>query len=74
MQQREHERGDLLRKRPVSLAAERRHLRALHGGEQAVLMFHNAGLSGRSTELRRYRLVELDQILDGQVACAAVSR
>ena len=74
-QQRKQKRRDLVGKRRVRLAAEGCDLRTLNGVDETELRLDDAGMCGRSTEFRADRAVNLDQILDGEVArSSAVSR
>ena len=49
-------------------------MRALDGVEKAELRFDDARLRLRSAELRAHRAVQVDEILNRQIASAAVSR
>ena len=73
-QERKKKRRDLVRKRWVSLAAECRHLRTLDGVDQSELRLDHAGMGLRAAELDAYGAVKIDQVLNGQVTNAAVSR
>ena len=73
-EEREEERGHLLGERRIGLAAERRHLRPLHGVHEAELRVDHAGVRLRAAELRGDGAVQLDDVLHRQVADATVSR
>lgn len=74
-QKSEEKRGDLFREGGIGLASECRDLRTLDGVDQAELRLHHAGMGGGAAELRADGAVQLDQILNGQIAdAAAVSR
>ena len=73
-EQREKKCGDLLRERWVSFAAEGRHLRTLDGIDQPELRFDDAGMRLRAAEFDADCAMKIDEILDGEVANAAVNR
>src|SRR5438309_11516112 len=73
-EQREDERCHFFGERRVSLPAEGRDLRALHGVDQTELRLDDAGMRGGAAELRADRAMQLNQILDGEISDAAVSR
>ncbi len=73
-QQREHERGDFVREGWIGLAAEGGDLGTLDGADETELRFDDAGLRGVAAEFDGDSFVKVDQILDGEVADAAVSR
>jgi len=74
-QQREKKRGDFVGERRIGFAAEGRDLRTLDGVDETELRFDDAGMRLRSAELGTHRAMEIDEILNGEVARrAAVSR
>ena len=72
--EREDESGDLFGKRRVGLATERRDLWALHRVEEAELRFDDSRLRLMAAELRAHRTMQFDEILNGEITNAAVSR
>lgn len=72
-QERKHECGDFLGERRVGFASEGCHLRALHGVDQPELRLDDTGLRLISAELGADGLVQVDEILNGQIANTAVS-
>jgi hypothetical protein len=75
LQEREDQRRRLVGERLEGLAAEGGDLRALNGADETELRLDDARLRGVPAELRGDGLVQVDQILNGQVArAAAVSR
>ena len=74
LQEREDERGDFVGERRVSLAPEGRDLRTLDGVEEPELRVDDTRVRGVSAEFGADGLVELDDVLNGEVAKAAVSR
>jgi len=49
-------------------------LRTLNGIDQTELRFHDAGMRLRSAKFDAYGAMEVDQILNGEIANAAVNR
>lgn len=72
-QQREEKRRDLVGKRRIRLAAQGRNLRALHGVDQSELRLDHTRMRLGAAELGADRAVQIDEILHGEVANAAVS-
>ena len=70
-EEREEERSDFVRKRRIRLSAEHRHLRALHGVEQAKLRFDDAGMRLIAAELDADGAMQFDQIGNAEIARAA---
>jgi len=74
-QQRKKKRRDLVRERRIRLAPEGRDLRPLDSVDQTELRIDNAGMRRCAAELEADSPVNLDEILNRQVArAAAVSR
>jgi len=73
-EQREKKRGDFVRKRRIRFAAEGRDLRALDGVDQSELRLDHAGMCLRAAEFNAHCAMKIDEILDGEIANAAVSR
>ena len=65
---------DFLGERCIRFASERRDLGTLNGVEKSELRFDDAGLRLIAAELRADCAMKIDEILDRQVAYAAVSR
>ena len=72
--QREHECCDFLRERRIGLTSERCDLRTLNGVEKSELRFDDARLRLIAAELRADCAMQIDEILNRQIAYAAVSR
>ena len=72
-QQRKQKSSDLVRKRRIGFATEGRHLGSLDGVDQSELRFHHAGVRLRSAEFDAHCAMEIDQILNGEIAGPAVS-
>ena len=69
-EQREDKRRDFLGERRIRLASQGGDLRALDGVEQTKLRFDDAGLRLVAAVLRTDRLVQLDEIGDGEITNA----
>ena len=69
----EDEGGHFVGERRIRFPAERRDLRTLNGVEKSELRFDDAGLRLVAAELRADRAMEIDEVLNGQIADAAVS-
>ena len=69
-EKREDERGDFVGERRIRFASERRDLWALNCVEKSELGFDDAGLRLISAELRADGAMEIDEILNGQIADA----
>ena len=72
-EQREDEGGDFVGERGIRLASEGRDLRTLHRVEQSELRFDDARLRLIAAELRADGAMKLDEVLDGEIANAALS-
>src|SRR5437762_1520246 len=72
-QKREQKRGDFVGKRWVRFAAEGGDLRTLDGVHQTELRFDDAGMRLRSSEFETHCAMEIDEVLNGEIANAAVS-
>ena len=70
----EDERSDFFWERCIRLASERGHLGALNGVEKSELRFDDAWLRLMAAELRADCAMQIDEILNRQIAYAAVSR
>ena len=70
-EKREEECRDFVRKRRVRLSAEHRHLRPLHGVEQAELRFDDAGMGLIAAEFNADGAMQFDQIRNAEIARAA---
>src|SRR4051812_29764782 len=73
-QQSEKECRDFVRKRSVRLAAEHHDLRPLHAVEKSERGIDHARMGLVAAELHADRAMKLDDVLNGQVTDAAVSR
>jgi hypothetical protein len=73
-QQCEKKRGDFVGKRRIRFAPKSGDLRPLNGVDQSELRFDDAGMGLRAAELRADRAMKIDEILNRQIANAAVSR
>ena len=74
LQERENERGDLIGELRICLASQRRELRTLDGIEQTELRLDHAWVRLVSAEFGRDCLVQVDHVLNAEVAHACVSR
>jgi len=71
---REDERRHFVRERWIRFPAERRDLRALNSIEKPELRLDDAWLRLIAAELRADCAMQIDEILNGEIANAAVSR
>jgi len=70
----EEERGHFFGESGIGLAPEGRDLGTLDGVDQTELRFDDAGMRLVAAELRADGAMEVDEVLDGEVADSAVSR
>ena len=73
-QQGEKKRGDFVGKRRIRFAPKSGDLRPLNRVDQSELRFDDSGMGLRAAELRADRAMKVDEVLNGQIANAAVSR
>lgn len=74
LQQGEDEGRDLVGERWIRFAAEGRHLRPLDGVEETELRLDDTGMRLRSAELGADGAMQVDEVLNREVANASVSR
>jgi hypothetical protein len=72
-QKREEKGGDFVGKRWVRFAAERSDLGTLDGIDQTELRIDDSGMRLRASEFETHCAMQIDDILNGQIANAAVS-
>jgi hypothetical protein len=73
-QQREKKRGDFVGKRRIRFPSESGDLRTLNGVDQSELRLDDAWMRLRTAEFGADRPMKIDEILNRQIANAAVSR
>jgi hypothetical protein len=74
LQKSEDEGCDFVGEGGIGLASEGGHLRALHGADETELRLDHAGMRLIAAELRGDGAMQLDDVLDAEIANAAVSR